>query len=389
MYLALRLVSPCYACSHAACCLLPGLASFKGLYSHALRKSHSFCMTWQHLRHSPDALLIPMQVAADSCFGTVISACVSQSQLTDTTLCTVQDPAAFAAQHTAHFGSASALPLTQLLLVDSPEATRLLVTLAACPRPPLESADSKCAASAPVHTRTEQPVPSLITSDVTSGVESATHAALAPVHASMEQPAADGVATDARAVSSKSAGMAPGREAELPCQLTIERFDWRGTQPEVLELAAWDARRCGPALNTGQGGPAEAPAVQPCAATDRAYGAPGSTTSASCTDAGQPEPEMCLAHVDDPAPAALEASEQPECTPATRDGFQTSSRREDPALLRLATCAFTGSQLSLPRGRHLLRLRTSFGRACTVELRSCMPFCADDAVQVGPPALPQ
>lgn len=54
----------------------------------------------------------------------------------------------------------------------------------------------------------------------------------------------------------------------------------------------------------------------------------------------------------------------------------------------LATGAFTGSQLDLPRGRHLLRLRASFGRACTVELRSCVPFCAGDAVRVQLPALP-
>ena len=277
----------------------------------------------------------------------------------------MQDPAAFAAQHTAHFGGAGALPVTQLLLVDSPEPMRLLVTLAACPRTLAEAAVSSHAATDPVHGRTEQP-------------PSASAPAL--MHTAIEQAAADGAALHMQAPGGVSAGVAPGGEGAPPCQLAIERFDWHSTQPEVLELAAWDARNSVCALVAGRTGCAEATAGQPCAATDMcgSAGASGSQSRANSTCASQLEPERCH----DPAPAALESAGQPEATSAACDSFQTSSRREDPALLRLATGTFTGSQLDLPRGRHLLRLRAGFGRACTMELRSCAPFRAGEAMQV-------
>lgn len=302
----------------------------------------------------------------------------------------VQDPAAFAAQHTAHFGGAGALPLTQLILVDSPEPARLLVTLAACPRTPPEAAASNHAAPSPMHSRTEQPAPCpplcQFSSEVGSSLGADSASAPALVHTGMQQPAAEGAAPIMQAPGAALAGAAPGREGAQPCQLTVERFDWRSTRPEVLELAAWDARTCGSALVAGRTGCAEGIAEQACAATDgsRSAGASGSQSRANSTYASQPEPERGR----DPDPAALESAEQGGgCTSAACKSFQTSSHQEDPALLRLATGTFRGSQLDLPRGRHLMRLRAGFGRACTVELRSCAPFRAGDAVQVGLPAL--
>ena len=294
----------------------------------------------------------------------------------------MQDPAAFAAQHTAHFGGAGALPLTQLLLVDSPEPTRLLVTLAACPRTVAEAADSNRAGSTPVHNRSEQSAPSQVTSEVSSEVESAECTASAPASAILrtctEQPTAERAATDMRVPGGASAGVGPGRAGALPCQLMIERFDWRSTIPEVLELAAWDAEN----NRAGRAGVAEAPAGQACAAADGrdsggAYGSQSRDNSTSEPDTGE----------QDPAAAALESSGQLESTSAECQSSQTSIHWEGPMLLRLATGTFAGSQLDLPRGRHLLRLSAGFGRACTVELRSCAPFRAGDAVQVGLPAV--
>lgn len=310
--------------------------------------------------------------------------------LVATSMYAVQDPAAFAAQHTAHFGGAGALPLTQLLLVDSPEPTRLLVTLAACPRTPPEAANSHYAASAPRLSRTEQPAPPPTTSKVNSEVESAecTASASAPAlaGASAKQcAAAEGAAPDIRDPGAASAGVALGREGAPPCQLTLERFDWRSTQPEVLELAAWDARNCWTPLDAGREESAEATAGQACAARDGRSGAPGSESRADSRSAGHQEPDACHADGKDPALAGLEPPEQPERTACHT--CRNSSRLKDPALLRLATGTSTGYQLDLPRGRHLLRLRAGFGRGCAVELRSCSPFCAGDAVQVGLPAL--
>ena len=296
----------------------------------------------------------------------------------------MQDPAAFAAQHTAHFGGAGALPLTQLLLVNSPEPTRLLVTLAACPRTPPKAAASNHAASAPVHSRTEQPAPSSIASEVNSELvvdnRKCTASAPALVQPCTEQPAAEGAALDMRAFGGASAGVAPGREGALPCQLTVERYDWRSTRPEVLQLAAWDARNCEPALTAGTSESAEAIAGHPLAARDGSGGAVGSKSRADSRCAGYPDPEAGHADGGIPTLAGAKSPEQPDRTACQTCG--TSSRPEDPALLRLATGTFTGSQLDLPRGRHLLRLRAGFGRACTVELRSCSPFCAGDVVQV-------
>ena len=295
----------------------------------------------------------------------------------------MQDPAAFAAQHTAHFGSAGAVPVTQLLLIDCPEPAHLLITLAACPRTIPEAAEPNCAASAPVHPCTQQPAPSLITSEVTSKAESAKFTAPAPEHTRMGQPAAEGAATDMQAQTGASAELAPGRGGALPCQLTIERFDWRSTQPEVLELAAWDARNRESAVDAGKGGMAEAPEGQPCVATNGNGGASGSKSRACSTVAGQPEPETGRAYRDDPASATQQLLEQPEWSSTVCDSSRTCMQSKDPALLQLATGTCTGSQLDLRRGRHLLRLRAGFGRACTVELRSGVPFCAGDAVQVG------
>ena len=298
----------------------------------------------------------------------------------------MQDPAAFAAQHTAHFGGAGALPVTQLLLVDSPEPTPLLVALAACPRSPHEAAVSNHAAPAPVHSCTEQPARSPVAHEVGSEavIESrkCTASASAPeiLQICTEQPAAEGVAPDMQAPGGASAGEAAGRGGAPPCQLTVERYDWRSTRPEVLELAAWDARICEPALNAGRGESAEATAGQPDAARDGSVGAPGSESGADSRCAGHPDTEAERADGEDPTLAGLELLEHPDRSACNT--CRMGSRLEDPVLLRLATGTFTGSRLDLPRRRHLLRLRAGFGRACTAELRSCAPFCAGDAVQV-------
>ena len=302
----------------------------------------------------------------------------------------VQDPAAFAAQHTAHFGGASALPLTQLLLVDSPEPMRLLVTLAACPRTPHEAANNNGAAAAPRLSRTEQPAPSPAIFEIISEVESAECAASASAPAlagasAKQCAAAEGAAPNMRDPGAASARVAPGREGALPCQLTVERFDWRSTRPEVLELATWDARNCESAPDIRKGNSADATAGQACAARGDRSGATGSESRADSRCAGNSEPAAGYADGGDPALAGLESPEQPDRTAIHIR--RTNSCLKDPALLRLATGTFTGSQLDLPRGRHLLRLRAGFGRACTVELRSCSPFRAGDALQVWLPAL--
>ena len=342
--------------------------------------------------------------------------------------CALQDPSVFSAQYQAHFGADSALPVTQLLLVESEEPIRLLVTLAASLRPlsehggpdspeqetgrlsaaalaaspqatagaggcvQLGSGGTPGAACAPggaqaaglalrrtatFSHRTPQPLGAAAARVALTRTSTFLRGTPQVLDGADAHEAVTVSPQKAPCVSGGAAACAAGSGASpLPAQLALERFSWRSSRPALLALAAWEAGDTASDACSGQ---------QP-------------TTEAGCQEQGSGSAAAPLGHPtvvstrcdgDRQGSAGFEAGLDPvreQRDPASANprgqaagGAQDS---EGSPLLRLATGAFTGAALDLPRGRHLLRLAVGHGRECTVELHSATPLHAGDAAEV-------
>lgn len=335
----------------------------------------------------------------------------------------------FSAQYQTHFGADSALPATQLLLVESDELIRLLVTLAASPRlrsehggpdsPGQETGRLSAAALAASPQATAGAgggmqlgsggtpgaacVPSGAqaaglalrrTATFSNGTPQTLGAAAARVALTRTSTflrgapqvlgGADAHVAVSRAamfpqrapcVSDGAAACTAGSGARLLAQLALECFSWRSSQPALLALAAWEAGDTATEACFGRQPATEAGCQEQGSGTAATPLGHPTVVSTRCNRDHQGlYPTLPLDPVREQRDPAL-ANSRGQAAGGAQDS-------EGSRLLRLATGAFTGAALDLPRGRHLLRLAVGYGRECTVELRSATPFHAGDAAEV-------
>ena len=345
------------------------------------------------------------------CIYNSVPCCTLVHVCTQAQRSTAQDPGSFSGSQSLRLGDADALPATQLLLVDSPEPSRLLITLAACPQAPLVPPDAA-------------------SRNPTQATSQGAAAKCAP------DPAA-GAAHGARAAAGVARNMAGPSSA-----LDVERFDWRTAPPALLALAAWDAGGDAGAAGGGRvtvgsaaGGPAAAglgtrehdgvcvdPGDEDVQEPRATHGMPAESSQgpgtplASCAEGsagGSGAAEVAAGHGTEsgavrdgpkesgslatmpqhtrwePTPKQQGPPEAAEAFGAPVQGAPTQAAGHERApLLRLATGTCTGALLDLPRGRHLLRPAAGCGRLSVVGVHSSTPFHAGDATQVEPTSRP-